>query len=169
MLRRSCLAATAILLGAAAGCESGRRSSAGFRLPPDGSIDRGKIAFIDFGCNNCHEVAGVDLPRPTVQPPVPVVLGGEVTTELSDGSLVTSIIYPSYRLARYPKDQITARGESRMPHYADRMTVRQLTDLVAFLQSRYVVRLPAAKSMYNPSRFGQSRRPVLPDSLALHD
>jgi L-cysteine S-thiosulfotransferase len=169
MLRCSSLLAIAILLGAAVGCVRGRRSSAGFRLPADGSSDRGKIVFVDFGCNNCHEVPGVDLPQPTVQPPVPVVLGGEVTREVSDGSLVTSIIYPSYRLARYPKDQITSRGESRMPHYADRMTVRQLTDLVAFLQSRYVLQLPAAKYMYNPSRFGQSRRPVLPDSLALHD
>ena len=41
---------------------------------------------------------------------------------------------------RYPKEQITRGAESRMPHYADTLTVRQLTDIVAFLQSRYSVR-----------------------------
>jgi mono/diheme cytochrome c family protein len=46
-------------------------------------------------------------------------------------------------LAPYPKDRIVSGGQSRMPHYAERMTVRQMTDIVAFLQSRYVVpRLP---------------------------
>ena len=64
---------------------------------------------------------------------------------MTDGYLVTSIIYPSYQLASYPKEQITANGESRMPHYADKMTVRQLTDIVAFLQSRYVVRQSSAE------------------------
>jgi hypothetical protein len=55
---------------------------------------------------------------------------------------LTSIIYPSYpsyELAPYPKDQISSGGQSRMPHSSDRMTVRQLTDIVAFLQSRYLV------------------------------
>jgi hypothetical protein len=55
----------------------------------------------------------VDLPRPTVQPPVPVTLGGETDKRLSDAYLVTSMIYPSYALAPYPKDQITRGGVSR--------------------------------------------------------
>ena len=69
--------------------------------------------------------------------------GGAVDARLSDAYLVTSIIYPSYDLAPYPKNDITSGGESRMPHYADHMTVQQLADIVAFLQSRYYVpRLP---------------------------
>jgi len=128
---------------ASAGCSSGRHSAAAFRLPPDGDVQRGQAAFVALGCNSCHEVTGADLPRPTMQPPVPVVLGGAVDSRLSDAYLVTSIIYPSYELAPYPKDEITSGGQSRMPHYADRMTVRQLTDIVAFLQSRYFVpRMP---------------------------
>lgn len=95
---------------------------------------------MDLGCHSCHAVAGVDLPKPTVQPPVPVALGGEVDAKLSDAYLVTSMIYPSYELAPYPKDQITSGGVSRMPAYADKMTVRQMVDVVAFLQSRYIVR-----------------------------
>ena len=124
---------------ASAACNSGRHSPAAFRLPPDGDAERGKAAFVALGCHTCHEVAGADLPRPTIQPPVPVVLGGTVEAKLSDAYLVTSMLYPDYQLAPYPKDQITSGGASRMPHYADRMTVRQLTDIVAFLQDRYVV------------------------------
>lgn len=126
-------------------CNSGRRSPSGFRLPADGDIERGKAAFLALGCYSCHEVSGADLPRPAVKPPVPVVLGGEVTRELTDGYLVTSLINPSHKLAPYRKDLITVAGKSRMPEYAEEMTVRQLTDLVAFLQSRYTVRQLAAK------------------------
>ena len=139
MLRSSCFLAMAALLGAGVACNSGRHSSSGFRLPADGDVQRGQVAFVSLGCSDCHRVAGVDLPRPTVQPPVPVVLGGEVYREVTDGYLTTSIIHPSYQLAYYPKDQITSHGQSRMPHYTERLTVRELTDLVAFLQAHYTV------------------------------
>ena len=129
-----------------AGCRADRHSSAGFRLPVDGDVERGKAAFITLGCNNCHQVTGADLPLPTVQLPVPVVLGGLIGEPITDGHLVTSIIYPAYQLrdqlARYPRAEITRKGEPRMPHYAEKMTVRQLTDIVAFLQSKYVVQRP---------------------------
>lgn len=121
------------------GCDSGPHSSAGFRLP-DGNVERGKTAFVAYGCHTCHEVAGSDLPRPAVQAPVPVVLGGVVERPMTDGYLTTSIINPSYRIAGYPKEQVVAGGRSRMPHFGDRMTVQDLADLVAFLQSRYTVR-----------------------------
>jgi hypothetical protein len=121
-------------------CRSERHSSSAFHLPTDGDPERGKLAFVTLGCDSCHEVAGVDLPRPTVQPPVHVALGGSVESKLSDAYLVTSIINPSCDLAPMPKAKITIDGRhSRMPQYPDRMTVRQLGDIVAFLQSHYVV------------------------------
>jgi mono/diheme cytochrome c family protein len=123
-----------------ASCDSGRHSSSGFRLPPSGNAERGKAVFVAFGCHECHQVHGTDLPQPSVHPAVPVTLGGLVDREVTDGFLVTSIVYPSYKIASGPKDQLMVNGESRMPHYADRMTVQQLTDLVAFLQSRYILR-----------------------------
>jgi len=140
------VAITALLaLGA---CNSGRHSSAGFRLPPDGDIERGKAAFVALGCPACHEVSGVDLPRPTGQPPLPVFLGGEVTNEITDGYLVTSVIYPSYGDGHYRKEHIVSGGITHMPNYADKMTVRQLTDITAFLQSRYRVELPSRYTYY---------------------
>ena len=148
MAKRVLLQLVASLALLASGCESGPHSSSGFRLPPDGNAQRGKAAFVAFGCHNCHQVAGADVPMPTVQPPVPVALGGVVDRQVTDGYLVTSIIYPSYQLASYPKEQITTNGQSRMPHFADKMSVRQLTDIVAFLQSEYVVR-------QNPPPYGR--------------
>jgi len=95
------------------------------------------------GCNECHEVVGADLPTRTAQARVPVVLGGRIYQPITDGYLMTSIIYPWYQFGhqftRNPRDEITRKGEPRMPHYADRATVRQLVDIVAFLQSRYTV------------------------------
>ena len=121
-------------------CEAGRHSGAGFRLPPTGDAARGKVLFVSSGCSGCHEVAGSDLPKPTVQPPVPVVLGGTVDYQMPDGFLVTAIVNPTYDLAAYPSSQITIDGHSRMPGYADRLTVSQLTDLVTYLQSQYRLR-----------------------------
>lgn len=137
----------AVLLSTAA-CGSGRHSAAGFRLPADGDVEKGKADFVALECHRCHQVAGVELPSPTVQPPVPVVLGGLVQSEMTDGYLTASIINPSYELAPYPRRLITSGGKSRMPEYADRITVRQLTDLVAFLQSRYTVRRGTPKYPY---------------------
>lgn len=144
MQRYLMLLPIAVLLGAVA-CESGRHSPAGFRLPADGNVEKGKAAFVALECHRCHAVSGVELPPPTVQPPVPVVLGGLVVDEMTDGYLAASIINPSYKLAPYPKELITNGGKSRMPDYADQMTVRQVTDLVAFLQSRYTVRRGSPK------------------------
>jgi L-cysteine S-thiosulfotransferase len=128
------------LLSAGTACDSGRYSSAGFRLPPNADGERGKRAFVELGCPSCHRVSGMDLPSPTVQPAVPVVLGGEVDKKLSDAYLLTAMIYPSHQLAPAPKDQIATGGVSRMPDFTDKMTVRQAVDVVGFLQSRYTVR-----------------------------
>src|SRR5436190_22701487 len=139
----------AMLLATAMACGAGRHSASGFRLPPDGNPAHGKTEFVALGCHTCHRVAGVDLPAPTVQPPVPVVLGGQVNVDPTAGYLVGSIIYPSHRLAAYPRKMIAHADESRMPPYADRITVRQLTDVVAFLQSQYTVVPPAPAYAYH--------------------
>jgi L-cysteine S-thiosulfotransferase len=141
MLPHPKLLALAVLAASGVACTTGRYSSASFHLPVDGDAERGKVVFVSMGCHTCHSVAGASLDRPTVQPPVPVSLGGEVDHRLSDAYLVTSVIDPSYALAPQPKDQITRDGRSRMPGYDDQLTVRQLTDLVAFLQSHYTVRV----------------------------
>ena len=128
----------AVFLGGIA-CSSGRHSPVGFRLPENGGIGRGRTAFVELGCHRCHQVAGEDFPAPTADPPVPVVLGGTVHEVRTDGYLVTSIINPSHKLTGYPKEQVAIEGESRMPNETEAITVRQLVDLVAYLQARYKV------------------------------
>lgn len=69
-----------------------------------------------------------------------VILGGEVRKVRTYGQLVTAVINPSHDLATgYPKDLVQEEGASRMTDFNDVMTVQQLIDLVAFLQSRYEV------------------------------
>jgi hypothetical protein len=42
----------------------------------------------------------------------------------------------------YPEETVSQDGKSLMLVYNDRMTVQQLIDLVAFLQSKYEVVIP---------------------------
>ena len=138
----SLLALAAALLLLLFGCEAGPKSSAGFRLP-DGDPARGRQVVLDMKCYVCHRVVGGDFPGPSAQPPVPVVLGGDVPYTKTDGELVTSIINPSHRIAPAARTEQVRSGQgSRMPDYGELMTVRQMVDLVAFLHSRYKVIRP---------------------------
>jgi mono/diheme cytochrome c family protein len=125
------------------GCLQGRKSAAGFHVP-DGDVAKGEAVFVAMRCHSCHRVAGAELPPPVADPPVPVLLGGRVPRARTDGELAAAIIDPSHRLATgYRPETIQAGGLSRMGEFADAMTVRELVDLVAFLQSRYEVVPPA--------------------------
>ena len=125
-----------------AACDMGPKSAAGFRLP-DGDATVGEEVFVSLDCVSCHTVKGHELPAPLQPGPVSVALGGEVTKIKTYGELVSSIINPSHKITRnYPKDQVTKDGESLMLIYNEEMTVQQLIDLVAFLQSKYEVVLP---------------------------
>lgn len=126
---------------ALAACDTGPKSARGFRLP-DGDVAAGKAAFVDLQCYECHVVPGVDLPSPATEREIEVVLGGKVRRIQTYGELVTSIINPSHKLAKgYLKDQISTDGKSKMKILNDTMTVRQLTDLVAFLQAQYDIEI----------------------------
>jgi len=143
-MKNSSVVVAAAFAAATLACTATSKSSAGFSLP-NGDVARGQATFVDLRCNGCHRVAGLDLGQPTASPPVPVVLGGEVPHVKTDGELVTSIIDPSHQIAKdFPPDLVKRGGGSRMPDYSDVMTVRQLVDLVAFLQSRYRVVRPGA-------------------------
>lgn len=147
-MKRHLLWVTTVLLMGVVACDSGPRSPVGFRLP-EGNIERGKAAFLELRCYSCHRLTGVELPPLTEDLAKPVTLGGVVFREVTDGYLVTSIIHPSYRLARgYSKVRIAvSEGVSRMPNHGNSMTVHQLVDLVAFLQSRYRV-VPAPQAVF---------------------
>ena len=121
---------------ASLGCRAARYSPAGFQLPADGNIERGKQTFVAMGCHSCHDVIGAGLVRTDTGPATPVGLGGDVVHRFSDGYLVTSMINPDHEVSWQVKAQ-TMPNVSRMPSYADRMNVRQMIDVVAFLQANY--------------------------------
>ncbi len=106
-----------------------------FRLPPDGNAQRGKADFVALGCHNCHEVVGTDLPRPAERRMVAVTLGGVRYKQLTEGCLVTAIIYPP--AGGESKKYVPTGAAKNMPCMIDNITVRELTDIVAFLQASY--------------------------------
>ncbi|MEM7366095.1 MAG: cytochrome C [Pseudomonadota bacterium] len=110
----------------------------GFNLPP-GDANVGKANFVLLQCNECHSVGDV----PYVGRKLNVQLGGVSTRVKTYGDLVTSIINPSHKLSR-GSDPVTQTetGESVMRNYNETLTVQELIDLVAFLQSEYEVWVP---------------------------
>ena len=123
-----------------AGCTPAPTSGQGFTLP-NGDAETGKTAFVELSCHHCHSVAGTDLPL-VEDREMNVRLGGTVSRIGTYGELVTSIINPSHRLAKGQLTQEVAEdGTSLMKNYNDVLTVQQLIDLTAFLQSRYVLRV----------------------------
>ena len=126
----------AILL-AVASCDLIGQSTQGFVLP-EGNDENGRDAFVSLGCTACHTVRDLDLPMPAAKGPVTVVLGGRVARVKTYDQLLSSIVNPSHRLARgFPKDAVSRGDQSLMTVYNDVMTVTQLIDIVAFLQSEY--------------------------------
>jgi L-cysteine S-thiosulfotransferase len=131
-----CALAVLSLVALAAGC-SGRHSPSGFRLPP-GDVAAGEKAFVDLQCATCHTLPGAAMPAPSAA--TPVALGGRVVLPPTDGDLTTDIIMPASHFASgYPASQVQEGSKSKMPDYTERITVRQLADLVAFLQTKYTV------------------------------
>jgi len=142
MFRIPSLIIVVVLLAGASGCMRTPESAAGFRLP-DGDPIAGRQEFINLKCHQCHSILGEAFPEiADVEPPY-IVLGGDVTRVKTYGELVAAIINPSHELAKsYAKEEVSEGGVSKMYVYNDVMTVRQLTDLVVFLQPHYNVIAP---------------------------
>jgi mono/diheme cytochrome c family protein len=108
----------------------------------EGDIVAGRQAFIDHRCHQCHSVADERLP-PLAGADRPILeLGGPTAVVKSYAELTTSIINPNhaiserYREQQLAKLQITVDSPMLRPNL-DTMTVRQLIDIVAFLDSKY--------------------------------
>ena len=136
------MVAMAVTVIAIVGCVPGPKSEKGFRLP-DGDAKKGKATFVALKCHACHRVEGVELPAFDSKAPAVVKLGGEVSHIKTYGELVTSIINPSHQLAKdYSGELVSRDGKSLMTNFNDTMTVTQMIDLVAFLQTHYQVVQP---------------------------
>lgn len=134
------------LLVSAAACNP-RYSIAAFHLPRDGNPERGKEAFTELGCTACHYVMGASQTDSEARPGL-IVLGGTVDRKMTDAYLVTHVLDPSNGHTPSVRARIATTGQPRMPAFADRITVRQLTDIVAFLQSHYQLRPMPPETWY---------------------
>ena len=115
-----------------------------FGFPADqGDIAAGRQAFIDHRCHQCHSIAGETMP-PLAGADRPILeLGGPTSIVRSYADLTTSIINPNHAISeRYRDQQLLLNTEipleSPMPRpNLNTMSVRQLIDIVAFLDSKY--------------------------------
>lgn len=109
----------------------------------EGDIETGRQAFIDHRCHLCHTVADTRLPEPAGDVAPLLELGGETRQVKAYSDLVTSIINPDHRISDEYREQLQpplAPDSSPMPMaHIDNMTIRELIDIVVFLDSRYVV------------------------------
>lgn len=114
----------------------------GFALP-EGEETAGKRHFTELVCNQCHSVENIEWIG-IENEDVNIPLGGEVTKIKTYGELLTSIINPSHRID--PKFGALAIEQERSPMkiYNEVMTVQQLVDIVAFLQTQYELIPPPA-------------------------
>jgi mono/diheme cytochrome c family protein len=130
-----CTAALAML---AAGCQPPPPPALTQFALPNGDVEAGKALFLSYDCHSCHTISGLELPEPAVQGPVNIRLGGRVGKVKTYPELIMSIINPSHRLVRrVPREEVARDGESLMTVYNDVLTVAELVNIVAFLESRY--------------------------------
>jgi hypothetical protein len=101
-------------------------------LLPEGKPEAGGEAFVSLGCTACHTVAwDDDLPAPVSASPGPE-LGLDVA-KLGPGGLATSVVAPSHKIAERYRSPTDSKL-SPMTDYSAIMTVRQLADIVAYLE-----------------------------------
>jgi putative copper export protein/mono/diheme cytochrome c family protein len=98
--------------------------------PPPGDAARGRAIFLRLGCVACHRIAEESRP--------PSAGLGPDLTEAGEhhpaGYLLESVINPDAAIVEGP-GYTGADGRSIMPSYADRLTVTELVDLVAYLRA----------------------------------
>ena len=105
---------------------------------PRGDAAAGRAAFLTLRCATCHQVTGeTGLPTPTAVTRAPDL--GPALVDASRSNLAGSIVVPGHRVSQalppVERRQICASGGSPMGDYTDTMTIRQLVDLIAYLQS----------------------------------
>jgi cytochrome c2 len=91
---------------------------------PQGDAVAGKESARTMQCYACHEIAGSEFPAPHAQLRGAAPALGAAQAQWSRDSVATVILAPSHE-----------RAEGQMGDYREAMTVRQLIDIVAYLQS----------------------------------
>jgi mono/diheme cytochrome c family protein len=105
---------------------------------PAGNSQAGRRAFLALRCTVCHRVEGEGtFPAPLAESQGPDL--NRVLASWSASDVAAAITVPSHsmsvRTSEAVKKQLQQMLQSPMPDYSRAMTVRQLSDLVAYLHS----------------------------------
>ena len=95
---------------------------------PKGDPVKGKSVFEKFECSYCHEVRGENFPAPVESAPELSQMGPLHPVEF----FAESIINPD---AVVPKTYRDPKGKSPMTDFTEKMTVRELIDVSAYIAS----------------------------------
>jgi Cu/Ag efflux protein CusF len=95
---------------------------------PKGEPAKGRAVFEKFECYDCHEVRGENFPYPTDSAPELSQMGPLHPVEY----FAESVIHPD---ALVPKGYRNAQGKSPMTDFTDKMTLRELIDVSAYIAS----------------------------------
>ena len=95
---------------------------------PKGDPAKGKTVFEKFECHYCHEVRGEQFPEPVESAPELSQMGGLHPVEF----FAESIMNPN---AVVPKTYRDADGKSPMTNFTEKMTVKELIDVSAYVAS----------------------------------
>ncbi|HQZ27623.1 MAG: hypothetical protein KA250_09290 [Verrucomicrobiales bacterium] len=113
----------------------------GFQFP-GGDLEAGKETFVSLNCIQCHTVSNVALPEGKAPRRLELMLAGETRFVKSYGDLITAITNPKHVITEQYRAilsgaELQGSIEPLMPDYTKDMSVRQLMDLVAFLDQAY--------------------------------
>ncbi|MGH7855103.1 MAG: c-type cytochrome [Candidatus Binatia bacterium] len=102
-----------------------------------GDAAAGRKLFVELECFKCHEVKGQSFP---VVSPSDKGIGPELSQMAGSHTIeffVESIANPNAVIDEDAKKEghVGADGRSKMPDFADVLTVKQLTDLATYLDS----------------------------------
>ncbi len=95
---------------------------------PKGDAVKGRDVFSKYECYYCHQVRGEDYPEPTETAPELSQMGPLHPVEF----FAESIINPN---AVVPKEYRNSDGTSPMTNFTDKMTLRELIDVSAYIAS----------------------------------
>jgi len=95
---------------------------------PKGDAAKGRVVFEKFECHYCHEVRGENFPFPTENAPELSQMGALHPVEF----FAESIMNPN---SVVPKNYRDEEGRSPMSDFTEKMTVRELIDVSAYIAS----------------------------------
>ena len=135
-----------ILVSGLAGLVAAEPAENGFRFP-GGDPEAGREAFIKLNCIQCHSAANMDLGNLKAARRLEFALAGKLRFVKKTENIISAITNPMHVITQQYKDILSKTEqqggiEPLMPDLTKDMSVRQLMDIVAFLDEAYRKSLP---------------------------